>query len=135
MDEEIRRERHFFFSDLSDHLVKLAILATRPVACKLGKIELLLRILDMSVEPPADGLDFGVPGIFRLVAVAIIARCSQYGLHIVRHVELGTDIVHRVAGIPGWPDKLRNDQQENYDEEHPFDYFHTMPLNKYVDPW
>jgi hypothetical protein len=64
---------------------------------EFGKIEMALAVVDMAGQPRGGRLDFGVPWVTRLVAVAVVAGRFKQGVNIGWNIVFGRNVVRIVV--------------------------------------
>src|SRR5271170_2150246 len=112
MDPQIAVQGHAVFSYLATDCPKLMKLPLGLVGTKLRKIQLPLPIIDMVLHPPGYWLNRKIPGIGRVVTVAIVTRALEHAEDVVWHREGGCQVACRSSSsyIFLRPEKLNDDQ-------------------------
>lgn len=73
----VRGQRHLLFPEHLLDLFQLVEFAARTVRIVFVEIEFFFSFVHMMLQPPAHRLHFGIPGIFRVIAVAIVTGSLQ----------------------------------------------------------
>jgi len=82
VDEPVGSEGHAAFGDLVGALFEFTGGPFGREQVELGEIDVFLALFDVVRQPPADGLHPGIPGIIRVVGMAVVAGGGQKTLDI-----------------------------------------------------
>jgi len=78
------------------------------IASKLGKIQVMLAIIDVPLNPPPSRLDVGIPWVNGVVAVTIVARMLQDSMDLLGHLVMKADFIGSslIRMVARWTNKL-----------------------------
>lgn len=108
MDQCVRSNGHGAIFHTVLNRTEFAKLFPQAVFLKVVKIEFCFGLTDVLIHQPAKGLNSGIPGISRIIAMAIVASLFEYAVYLIGNRNNFRNMIwhNRCIGILNRPVKL-----------------------------